>query len=45
MVRAINPLLIALLLAEPCVAKELSEADFLGELPVVLTARAQSGGD
>jgi len=38
MVRAINPLLIALLLAEPCVAKELSEADFLGELPVVLTA-------
>jgi iron complex outermembrane recepter protein len=38
MVRFINPLLVALFLAGPSAAKELSETDFLGELPVVLTA-------
>jgi iron complex outermembrane receptor protein len=38
MVKSAYPLLIIFALATPCAAKELSEADFLGELPVVLTA-------
>jgi len=38
MVRSAYPLLMASFLAGPSLAKELSEADFFGELPVVLTA-------
>ena len=38
MVKSAYPLVIAVALAGPSAAKELSEADFLGELPVVLTA-------
>ncbi|MDP2431172.1 MAG: hypothetical protein Q8O33_03995 [Pseudomonadota bacterium] len=37
MVKPLFPLF-AVLVAVPCAAKELSEADFIGEVPVVLTA-------